>query len=345
MFLSKKSWFQLPDFRNLSTIIQLISLSISLIFILAMLEEFKFGGSYRAYLADVAIWLSPATLMNISLLMIGNNFFSRIRLFSYIKGYLILILIIVNIINYTFYKWLATPATTEPAYFVVLNFFYLIWARYHTIIKQSVAPASIEAKLVALNSTIRPHFLFNSINSAISLIKTRPEDAEEVLQNMADLFRAMLNNKQQSTLGEELALVKDYLSIETIRLGKQRIQVNWQVNAPKDTVTPYFFLQPLLENAIYHGVENLIHPKPILVKIYRSGSWIYVYIKNQRGKERLRGSGNKKALKNLDERLFLMFSQDAKLHYFKSGNYFVVKIRLPYYTTVPKVNVSPSIEE
>ena len=126
MFLSKKSWFQLPDFRNLSTIIQLISLSISLIFILAMLEEFKFGGNYRAYLADVAIWLSPATLMNISLLMIGNNFFSRIRLFSYIKGYLILILIIVNVINYTFYKWLATPATTEPAYFVVLNFFYLI---------------------------------------------------------------------------------------------------------------------------------------------------------------------------------------------------------------------------
>ena len=89
MFLSKKSWFQLPDFRNLSTIIQLISLSISLIFILAMLEEFKFGGNYRAYLADVAIWLSPATLMNISLLMIGNNFFSRIRLFSYIKGYLL----------------------------------------------------------------------------------------------------------------------------------------------------------------------------------------------------------------------------------------------------------------
>ncbi|MCV2502888.1 MAG: histidine kinase [Neisseriaceae bacterium] len=198
-------------------------------------------------------------------------------------------------------------------------------------------PALVESKLIALTSSIRPHFLFNSLNAVISLIKTRPDQAEEVLQNMADLFRALLKKNNHSTLQEEIELVQAYIDIEKIRLGEDRLKIIWDIDAPGKSITPYLFLQPLLENAIYHGIENLIDPDPITVTIEKKGNWIFIQTKNPINSEVERtqnqhSSGYKMTLENLQERLTLMYSKDATLEYKVQKNYFIVNIRLPYYT-------------
>ena len=116
--------------------------------------------------------------------------------------------------------------------------------------------AESEAKFQALQARIRPHFLFNSMNTIAHLTRADPEMAENVVENLADLFRATLGDPDKlSTLGQEIELAKGYLNIETMRLGK-RLQVQWMLDDSLMPVTmPSMILQPLLENAVYHGIE------------------------------------------------------------------------------------------
>jgi len=113
-----------------------------------------------------------------------------------------------------------------------------------------------EARIQALQARIRPHFLFNCMNVIASLTRTQPHLAEEAIEDLSDLFRGSLSDaKQLSTLEEEFSLCRRYLSIEAHRLGK-RLQVHWDIDAlPLHARLPALTLQPLLENAIYHGIE------------------------------------------------------------------------------------------
>ncbi|MBN3859046.1 MAG: histidine kinase [Neisseriaceae bacterium] len=334
MFSHKKNWFELPDFRNLSIILAIVAIASLLIFILAGISHFKFSGSYLDYLTEVLIWFIPATLCNIIVLMLFNNQIQKITV-NFLK--VLLVFVIINSIYCLFYYFLDASNPLIKNYFITINLIYFIFLRYYTIRKQSLMPALVESKLIALTSSIRPHFLFNSLNAVISLIKTRPDQAEEVLQNMADLFRALLKKNNHSTLQEEIELVQAYIDIEKIRLGEDRLKIIWDIDAPGKSITPYLFLQPLLENAIYHGIENLIDPDPITVTIEKKGNWIFIQTKNPINSEVERtqnqhSSGYKMTLENLQERLTLMYSKDATLEYKVQKNYFIVNIRLPYYT-------------
>jgi two-component system sensor histidine kinase AlgZ len=116
-----------------------------------------------------------------------------------------------------------------------------------------------QARFEALQARIRPHFLFNCMNTIASLTRVRPAAAEKAVEDLADLFRASLADaRAHLSLGEELRLCRQYLDIESLRLG-ERLRVEWAVEAlPQDAVLPALTLQPLVENAVYHGVE----PRP-----------------------------------------------------------------------------------
>lgn len=332
MKLPKQRWFEQPDFRNLTIMAQLVALSLLLLFVLAEVSRFKFGGNYFGYLSITASWFLPAVLANLVLLVLSNNILYRI------PGHLLLILLLVNAINILSYLLFSKPYSNPiiGTYIFLINIIYLLWARYHQLDKQCLSQAIVESKLMALTSTIHPHFLFNSINTAISLIRPQPATAEEVLQNLADLFRGILKKNNHSTLKEELELAQAYLEIEKLRLGPERLKVIWNIRAPYNAITPYLFLQPLLENAIYHGVEKLEIPEPIFIDIKRRRSWIYLQIKNPTqpalGTQIAhQHNGHKLTLTNLKERLMLMYSKDATLETVELEDYFVLRVRIPYY--------------
>ncbi|HEX5693060.1 MAG TPA: histidine kinase [Arenimonas sp.] len=112
-----------------------------------------------------------------------------------------------------------------------------------------------QAELEALQARIRPHFLFNTLNTGAALVHARPGEAEQLLLDLADLFRAALSGPAELPLADELDLARRYLEIERLRFG-DRLQVNWTLpEALPEVVVPALSIQPLIENAIRHGIE------------------------------------------------------------------------------------------
>ncbi len=136
-------------------------------------------------------------------------------------------------------------------YFLVLRYFYIQHQWRKNLQTQS------RAEIQALQARIRPHFLFNSMNTIASLIAISPETAETAIEDLSDLFRASLNEKTLSNLGDEIELTKSYLAIETLRLG-ERLQIEWQIDPDLlEAQVPSLCIQPLAENAVYHGIEPI----------------------------------------------------------------------------------------
>jgi two-component system sensor histidine kinase AlgZ len=193
-----------------------------------------------------------------------------------------------------------------------------------------LSPALAEARLQALQSRIRPHFLYNSLNTVLSLVRNSPRQAEEMLANLADLFRVhMSDNRQLSPLSRELELARAYAGLEQLRLG-ERLKMTWKVdNAPADALLPPLVLQPLLENAIYHGVEGSADGGEVRVDVFARDAFLNLVLRNpvQAGAERR--SGNRMALSNIRERLALHFDADARLTTHEVGGEFIVQVVMP----------------
>jgi two-component system sensor histidine kinase AlgZ len=194
--------------------------------------------------------------------------------------------------------------------------------------------ARSEARFQALQARIRPHFLFNSMNTVASLTRSDPRRAEAVVEDLADLFRAALSDvSRPSTLGEELELVRRYLAVEMQRLG-ERLRVEWDLEPlPEDAPLPLLVLQPLVENAVYHGVEP--SPGPAVIRIagrYRNHR-INLGIRNTLPPEP-RGNrhraGNRIALDNVRERLQALYPGRASLTLSEVDGEFQVRVVLPY---------------
>lgn len=161
-----------------------------------------------------------------------------------------------------------------------------------------------EAKFQALQSRIRPHFLFNSMNTVASLTRKDPALAESLIEDLADLFRASLAKTQTfSTLGDELELAKGYLRIEQQRLG-ERLQVEWDLDdLPQTIATPHLILQPLLENAVYHGIETQISGGTILISGRVTKQMINLSVRNPQSNQKTHRKGNGMAINNIRQRL------------------------------------------
>jgi len=204
---------------------------------------------------------------------------------------------------------------------------------YFHLMQRAYSPAIAEARLQALQARIRPHFLFNSINAVLSLIRSQPKRAETALEDLSDLFRVLMaDNRELVPLSQEIALCKQYLNIEKLRLD-ERLALDWQIDeATLDALIPPLILQPLLENAVYHGIEPLADGGRIIIDISSKHQDLLIDISNPYAPEKDHHSGNKMALKNIKERLQLHFDLEASLVTHHQGGRYHVFIRLPQHT-------------
>jgi two-component system sensor histidine kinase AlgZ len=204
---------------------------------------------------------------------------------------------------------------------------------YFDLRGRALSPALSEARLQALQARIRPHFLFNSINAVLSLIRTDPKRAETALEDMAELFRVLMaDNRELTPLAREIELCRQYLSLEQLRLG-DRLRVEWYVDKmPADALIPPLVLQPLVENAVYHGVEPSAEPGVIDINAYKSREEVHLVLRNPYRKDGNHHSGNKMALANIRERLSLHFDAEAGLRTTVTDTTYQVHIVLPYRT-------------
>lgn len=206
--------------------------------------------------------------------------------------------------------------------------FFVQWLRSRDL---RALPVSQATRLIELQARIRPHFLFNTLNTALALVRIEPAKAETLLENLAELFRAGLGPKDDLvpvTLREELDLARRYLEIEQLRFGA-RLRLKWDLDPQAEGArVPRLMLQPLLENAVRHGVEPSRTGAEVLVLTRARHGVVSLTVSNSLpGEPSAPGQGI--ALSNVRERLSLMHDLAADLRVARTEGHFRVEITLP----------------
>jgi two-component system sensor histidine kinase AlgZ len=324
------SHFALPDFRNLGTILRTL-LAANVLVAVGVLVRVPVWDAWPVEWMDSVAVVEPYLLLELMVLYAVAPWIGRR---SYREG-------TITIAALTIAVGLVINALLERAGFsggsllrhllfalliVGLLLFYFDWRA------KALTPAFTEARLQALQARIRPHFLFNSINAVLSLIRAEPKRAEAALEDMADLFRVLMrDNRDLAPLDDEVNLCRQYLALEQLRLG-ERLQLEWQLEGmPGDALVPPLVLQPLLENAIYHGIERSSKPGVVSIRIFCKDDEVHAILRNPfRDDGGRHHAGNKMALGNLRERLALHFDAEASLESSLHGDIYEAHIRMPY---------------
>lgn len=179
---------------------------------------------------------------------------------------------------------------------------------------RAFSPALAEARYQALQSRIRPHFFFNSLNAVLAVIRDDPRRAERMLESISELFRAVMGDVRKLVPFEhELGLCRQYVEIEQTRLG-ERLKVDWQIGAvhPRARV-PQLLLQPIIENAVRYGAEKIEGECEIVVRIRQIGFTLEFFVSNPIAREPIQREGNQIGLTNIRGRLALIYDLEAKL--------------------------------
>lgn len=336
--------FFLPDFCGLRSVFSVVILAELFAFILT-LASYPYSSDPWGDLTLTSLFMQWAGLMSAAMLCLSRRLLSRLS--SLGAGLVAYLLVLANItlLGEVAYYVLSTSSnpifTADHAVFLLRNLaisaiVIALTLRYFYVTHQwrQRTRAEAEARLQALQARIRPHFLFNSINTITSLIHSQPDAAEEALLDLSDLFRASLSNEQRRiTFHEEEALTRRYLHMESLRLG-ERLQLEWDTDAvPPNALLPPLTLQPLVENAVYHGIE----PQP-------SGGTVALHggVEAQQLVLRLsnplpaadspRRQGNRMALENIRERLAAHYGDSASLQIEEADDRFSVTLTLPLQT-------------
>jgi len=318
----------LPDFRNLGVTARAL-VGVNLLALAAMLFIESDWGDLPSSFAMRAALFEPPLVASLALLFAGAPWLLRLQ---YWTGCAVVIAVVLAFAAATHIALgefsrggLARTLVLAASAAAVA----LAYLRLHT---KAYSPALAEARLQALQARIRPHFLFNSLNAVLALIRRDPRRAERTLEDLADLFRALMSDGRSLVrLADEVHLVERYIAIEQLRLG-ERLRMSWDLDhAPMDAMLPALVLQPLLENAVYHGVEPGTGTGDVLVRIERRDDRVLIRIENpwlQPGT----GSraGNHMALDNIRERLMLFFDDEARLETRVEGGRYQVDIEIPY---------------
>jgi two-component system sensor histidine kinase AlgZ len=196
--------------------------------------------------------------------------------------------------------------------------------------------AELLARVQALQARIRPHFLFNSMNTLMSLISVDADRAEQVVEDMSALFRASLNATGEVSLLDEIELCQRYLALEQLRLG-DRLVMDWRLpdeDTLYDLMIPSLTLQPLLENAVYHGVEPQVQPSVVSVLVESDLDEIRIVVTNPCQAGTKNRSGNRMALDNIEERLRVYYGPTARLSVYQGDGLFTVYLSYPQDSTI-----------
>lgn len=322
---------RIPNFKNLGVNLRLMLLVNSLTLLAAILLSSDLAGFLLVFTTLLAFVL-PILMGNMLLLYVAQPVLNRM---SYPLAYG-LILLIAATITALFFKltgdFLTFDTATSSVHAVMLTLLSAVIVLYYFNLQQrAYSPAVAEARLQALQARIRPHFLFNCINAVLSLIRTQPKQAETALEDMADLFRVLMaDNRDLVPLAQEISLCRQYLALEKLRL-EERLNIHWQIDdMPPDALIPPLVLQPLLENAVYHGIEPLAEGGEINIRVHKSTKEVLIEISNPYHVANQPHQGNKMALANIKERLLLHFDLEARLTSLTKNNRYQVQIVIPY---------------
>jgi two-component system, LytTR family, sensor histidine kinase AlgZ len=272
----------------------------------------------RDYLARQSVAVSAALVLGITVLLVilvsaAAYHFSTLNLFPTLR-----------------WTFLARNAgITFVVTALALRYFYVTeeWRRNVEL--------QARARVYALQARIRPHFLFNSMNTIAALTRSNPVRAEEAVQDLADLFRASLDEKRdQISLAEEIEVARTYQRMEQLRLG-DRLAVKWEIDAvPTEAMVPGLTLQPLLENAIYHGIEPRADGGVVTVTGEFNKGMVTLIVRNPAPPAYLTvREGNRLALANIKERLDLMYGKRATVKAGRFDDQYIVTMRFPFVTS------------
>ncbi len=334
----------LPDFRNLGVTARILVAVNLVAFAAALYAEPGWFRGVERFVFEAAFF-EPALLVSFVALYVLSPVLASMRYLPACVLILVVVLGIAGTFTYTVAQYLSpNPENVPVGRILVLSAALVVTLLgYMRLRAKAFSPALTEARLQALQARIRPHFLFNSLNAVLSLIRRDPRRAEIALEDLADLFRGLMSDGRSFVrLSEEIALLERYASLEQLRLG-DRLRVVWEIDtAPQDVLLPPLVLQPLLENAVYHGVEPGTGPGEVLVHIEGRGKRVLVRLVNPVHAGHTQRPGSRMALENLRERLQLFFDAEARMDVSEEGGRFEVEIEFPHVTERPAGQGEPA---
>lgn len=320
---------RLPDFGNLGVMLRCL-LGVNLLALFAALARNTALARLPEELVELAAMVEPPLIASVALLYAAGRPLARLPYAAALAA----VMLASATLAALFMALFTPPGLPPPSPLRAA-----LWAAaaaaavllYFDLRHRAFSPALTEARLMALTARIRPHFLFNSLNAVLGVIRSDPRRAEQALEELSDLFRVLMaENKQLVTLGEEIALCRQYLDLEHLRLG-ERLRVAWDIEGcPADAQVPPLMLQPLLENAVYHGIEPCTEPATVTIRAERAGEEIRIVLSNPYHGENAHHAGNRMALDNIRERLMLFYDLEARLDTEAQEGLFRATIRLPY---------------
>jgi len=340
----------LPDFCRPNAVLTTVVVAALLAVVLALARHAATGG-FWVELARTGAYLLWTGLLCIAVLCRARPWLARRSLAASSGLSLLLIIATVALVSegaYWLGRWWEGRLGAPSGLFPTRHWAFLLpnlgiaaivgglLLRYFYVTNEWRRSVELEARsrIRALQARIRPHFLFNSMNTIASLTRSDPAQAEEAIEDLADLFRFSLSDaRAQITLREELEVARIYQRIEQLRLG-ERLQVRWNVaELPSDAIVPSLLLQPLLENAIGHGIEPLPQGGTVTVLGRCDGDEVVVEIENPvSATARAVRNGNRMALDNIRQRLELAFPGRASVDVADDGSCYRVTMRFPHVT-------------
>ena len=320
----------LPNFRNLGILLRIL-LSVNIVALVAVLVKSPTLGVMGEQLMETAALVEPLLILTLVVLYVLNGLLARLPYWGGAVAVIALTLALTTVLYLSTRGFLPIVLSGIERYWLLVGLVTAMLLCYFDLRGRALSPALAEARLQALQARIRPHFLFNSINAVLSLIRQDPKRAETALEDMAELFRVLMaDNRELTPLAREVELCRQYLGLEQLRLG-ERLKVEWHIEKmPADALIPPLVLQPLLENAVYHGIEPRTEPGVVSINIYASRDEVHAVLRNPYAPESDTHSGNKMALGNIRERLQLHFDAEASLTSRVTGDVYQVHIVLPY---------------
>jgi two-component system sensor histidine kinase AlgZ len=305
-----------------------LAFTMELVAIVLTLGEGSTGMAALERLLLTSLYLQWISLCCAAAMCWARRWVQRARpsvLFFFCWGMLVLIVMVIADMAYRlshFLSWdFILPAEARLAFVLrhtaIAAIVVLLLLRYFWVRNQWSAQvkAEGEARYQALNARIRPHFLFNSLNSLAALIQVRPDDAEMMVEDLSDLFRASLEKRGQvAQLVEEIGLCHAYLRIERLRLG-DKLKVEWDVPEELlDWLVPKLVVQPLIENAVHHGVSRLKAGGIVRIAAREIFDRLVIEVTNPMAPEDSEPSrGNSIAIDNIAQRLNLIYGEGARL--------------------------------
>ena len=331
----------LPDFCAAATIL-VVLLVAELVAIVLTLAAATAPGTFLTELAKVSLYVLWLALLSCAVLCRARRWVERLgKTRGFVAAFALLVLLCLVLAELA---WQVTIRFGEAVIiddthrgFLLRNFaisaiVIALAMRYLYVASEWRRSIVLEAqaRISALQALIRPHFLFNTMNTIASLVRSAPDSAERAVEDLSDLLRANLRSTEDRVpFRDELEVAKIYERIEKLRLG-DRLRVTWRVDdLPPDALIPSLTLQPLLENAIYHGVEQLADGGEVTVDGRRDGQLLCIRIRNPRGAGEGRDSGHRMALGNIRQRFELAYSGQAGVRIDESDDAYSVTLEFP----------------